>query len=236
MGLPTRDEGDWKRLKCNRPARSSESAITDKEWDEAEADEDEIPAGETIDCGFDYAPKWDTTAIVPLWKGPKYRLLGPANILIPPRNGNQLHPDRMKEVFLNLADSYTIGAVAMDVSRATDMVSWLEDELGVTVFEWGTSNKFAVEDFNAIMEGLRNGTLKHCGDPGLRAHAMNALARRLPGGDYRFARPTDSRGSALMQDRRVIDALTAAGMVTSLSNRNIAPRKSRFEEDGLVAA
>jgi hypothetical protein len=30
------------------PARSSESAITDKEWDESEAEESEIPAGATI--------------------------------------------------------------------------------------------------------------------------------------------------------------------------------------------
>ncbi len=233
---PTRDDGDWKRLKCNRPARSSQSAITDREWDDAEAEEDEPPAGATLDFGLDWAPKWDTTALVPLWKGPDYRLIGPAKILIPPRDGSLLHPDKVKDAFLEFADSYTIGAVAMDLSRAQDIAAWIEDELGVTVIEWGTSNAYAVQDFNAVMEGLRNGTLKHTGDPGLRTHAMNAIARRLPGGDYRFDRPNPSRGSILQQDRRVIDALTAAGMVVSLSTREIEPQVSIYETRGLVSA
>jgi hypothetical protein len=58
---------------------------------------------------------------------------------------------------------------------------------------------------------------------------MNAIARRLPGGDYRFDRPTASRSSPRMQDRRVIDALTAAGMVVSNAMRE-PPKKSVYEE------
>jgi phage terminase large subunit-like protein len=50
------DLGDWKRLKCDRPTRSHKSAITDKEWDDAEV-EDEIPAGASVDVGFDVAFK-----------------------------------------------------------------------------------------------------------------------------------------------------------------------------------
>jgi phage terminase large subunit-like protein len=51
---PTMDLGDWKRLKCNRPTRSVQTAITDKEWEEAEVDL-EIPAGAAIDVGLDIA-------------------------------------------------------------------------------------------------------------------------------------------------------------------------------------
>ena len=71
------DLGEWKRLKCNRPTRSVQTAMTDKEWDDAEVDA-EIPDGAAIEVGVDVAFKWDTTAIVPLWKGPDYRLLGRA--------------------------------------------------------------------------------------------------------------------------------------------------------------
>jgi hypothetical protein len=48
----------------------------------------------------------------------------------------------------------------------------------------------------------------------LTRHALNAIARILPYGDARFERPAQSR-AAREQDRRVIDALTAASMVHS---------------------
>ena len=83
------------------------------------------------------------------------------------------------------------------------------------------------------MDGLRNSTLKHTGDQGLRVHVLNAIARRLPGGDYRFDRPVQGRHAE--QDRRVIDGLTAAAMVVQHSTR--APqRRSVYEDRGLLTA
>lgn len=224
---PTMDLGDWKRLKCNRPTRSVISAITDKEWDDAQT-KAEIPANASIDIGLDVAFKWDTTALVPLWKGPKYRLLGAATVLVPPRDGSSLHPDEIKNALLEQADGYRVGAVVMDMERAADVGSWIEDELGITVIDRAQTNKLACADYEAFMDGLRNATLKHTGDPMLRAHVLNAIARRLPGGDRRFDRPTASRRSVGQQDRRVIDGLTAAAMVVEHSNR-AAPKVSVYE-------
>jgi phage terminase large subunit-like protein len=225
---PTMDMGDWKRLKCNRPTRSVISAITDKEWDDAQVDED-FRAGADLDIGLDIAFKWDTTAGAPLWVGPKYRLLGAPFILVPPRDGSSLHPDEIKNALLELAHGYKVGTVVMDMERAADIASWIEDEMGITVIDRGQTNKLACADYEAFMDGLRNGTLKHTGDPGLRAHVLNAIARRLPGGDHRFDRPTASRRSVGAQDRRVIDALTAAAMVVQHSNR-ATPKTSVYEQ------
>jgi hypothetical protein len=225
---PTMDLGDWKRLKCNRPTRSVISAITDKEWDDAQID-GEIPAGAEIDIGLDVAFKWDTTAAVPLWKGPAFRLLGPTSILTPPRDGSSMHPDEIKDALLELSHGYRVGAVVMDMERAADIGSWIEDELGVTVIDRSQTNKLACADYEAFMDGLRNATLKHTGHAGLRAHVLNAIARRLPGGDHRFDRPTSSRRSVGQQDRRVIDALTAAAMVVEHSNR-ATPKRSVYED------
>jgi hypothetical protein len=225
---PTMDLGDWKRLKCNRPTRSVISAITDKEWDDAQID-GEIPAGAEIDIGLDVAFKWDTTAAVPLWKGPAFRLLGPASILTPPRDGSSMHPDEIKDALLELSHGYQVGAVVMDMERAADIGSWIEDELGVTVIDRSQTNKLACADYEAFMDGLRNSTLKHTGHAGLRAHVLNAIARRLPGGDHRFDRPTSSRRSVGQQDRRVIDALTAAAMVVEHSNR-ATPKRSVYDD------
>lgn len=222
------DLGEWKRLKCNRPTRASTSAVSDKEWDDAET-ETEIPAGALVDVGLDVAWKWDTTAAVPLWKGPDFRLLGPARVLVPPRDGSTLHPDELKQTFLDLGQDFSIGTVVMDTSKAEDIASWLEDELGLTVIDRGQSNQFACSDFEAFMDGLRNGSLRHTGDHSLRAHVLNAIARRLPGGDYRFDRPSSVRQNVVAQDRRVIDALTAAAMVVEFSTRAVEAH-SVYEE------
>jgi phage terminase large subunit-like protein len=230
----TMDLGDWKRLKCNRPTRSVQTAITDKEWDDAESN-DEIPAGAQVDIGIDVAWKWDTTAIIPLHRG-DVRLLGAPKILVPPRDGSTLHPDEIKDALLELGSDFSIQTVVMDLSKAEDIASWIEDELGVTVVDQAQGNQTKVAEFNAFMDGLRNRTLKHTGDHALRAHVLNAIARRLPGGDYRFDRPSAVRQNQRAQDRRVIDALTAASMVVEVSTRAVAPRVSVYESRGLSIA
>jgi hypothetical protein len=250
---PTTDLGDWKRLKCNRPTRSAQSAITDKEWDDAQLDM-EIPPRASVDVGLDVAWKWDTTAFVPLWMGwtgadlqdedarwrkspsgslravkPGMRLLGPAKVLVPPRDGSSMHPDVLKNAMLELVDLYKVGDVVMDVHNAEDIAAWIEDELHVTVIDRQQGNTAMVADYNAFMDGLRNGTLRHTGDPDLRAHVLHAIARRLPGGDYRFDRTTTHRQNVIAQDRRVIDGLTAAAMVVEHST-NQKPTASVYDE------
>lgn len=229
---PTLDLLDWKRLKCNRPTRSVDTAITDLEWDDSEV-KDQIPDGAEVAVGLDVAFKWDTTAIVPLWVGPKYRLLGDATILIPPRDGTSLHPDKIKDALIDISHRYKVLTIIMDTSRAEDIAAWVEDELVAEVVDRGQTNQYAVPDYEAFMEGLRNGTLKHTEDRGLRAHALNAIARRLPGGDYRFDRPSAGRDKISAQDRRVIDALIAAAMVVEASTEAEA-QTSVYEKRGVV--
>lgn len=231
------DLGAWKRLKCNRPTRSTQSAITDREWDDAQTSM-EIPFGASVDVGLDIAFKRDTTAFVPLHATPAFRLLGPATILVPPRDGSSLHPDEIKGAMMDLTESYRVETVVIDMHQAEDIAHWIEDELGIPVIDHDHRRSTVhVADYQAFMEGLRNGTLKHTGDVGLRRHVLHAIAHRLPGGDYRFRRPSESRTSAVMQDQRVIDALTAAAMVVEHSTR-AKPRRSVYEDiyGGGVAA
>lgn len=223
------DLGEWKRLKCNRPTRSSVTAVSDKEWDDAEVSQG-IPPGSSVEVGIDVAFKWDCTAMVPLWKAPAYRLLGAATILTPPRDNSSMHPDEIKNSLLELGERYRIDTIVMDMHNAEDIAAWIEDTMSVRVIDHDhRSQKTHVDDYAAFTEGLRNATLKHTGDPGLKAHVLNAIARRLPGGDYRFDRPSQVRGNARAQDKRVIDALTAAAMVVRHSNQG-PPPVSVYEE------
>jgi hypothetical protein len=136
---------------------------------------------------------------------------------------------------MELAGDFQLETVVMDMHRAEDIAAWVEDDLGVTVIDHAQGQtRTHVQDYEAFMEGLRNGTVKHTGAHDLRAHVLNAIARRLPGGDYRFDRPSQVRGNARAQDRRVIDALTAAAMVVEHSNR--APKAVSVYESRFAAA
>ncbi len=216
---PTMTLGHWRRFVCNLPTRSEDAAITEAEWyaaDIAKAPPDwprEIPEGEPIWVGLDVAWKYDTTAIVPFWMpDSEHRLLGPAVILVPPRDGNTLDPDLIEAEFTKLHARNPIHTVVMDPSKAEQLGRWLETDIGATVIERKQTNVSAIEDFNHFMEGLRKGWLRHAGDIGLTTHALNAVAHVLPFGDIRFERPSQSR-TGPEQERRVIDALAAAAMV-----------------------
>lgn len=208
---PTTDLGDWKRLKCNIPSRTTLAAITEAEWDAAYTS-DRIPEGEHIDIGIDVAWKHDTFAIVPLWRADGFLLLGEPEILTPPRDGSSMSPDVVRLAFERIMSIYTIDAAVIDMERAEDIASWLQDDCAVEVIDRSQGNASAVEDYDAFMNGLRNGTLKHTGDPEFRKHVMNAIARNMPGDKRRFDRPSQSRAKK-RQTQRVIDGLTAAAMV-----------------------
>ena len=213
INSPTMDLGDWTRLKCNLPTRSSNSAVTEAEWDNAEFPLG-IPEGVHIDLGVDVAWKHDTFAIVPEWCDGDIRLIGDPEILVPPRNGDTLNVEEVKTAFRVYLDNYMVDTAVMDMGRAEDIAAWLEHEHGVTVIDRTQGNIEAAEDYEQFMEGLRNGWLRHTGSRVLRRHVLNAIAVALPRGSRRFDRPSQSR-AAKKQDVRVIDGLTAASMVNS---------------------
>ena len=211
---PTMTLAHWRRFVCNLPTRSTIAAIQERDWQQA-ATSDRIPDGETIWAGIDVGWQWDTTAIVPLWwREEHYRLLGPATILEPPRDGSQLDPNLIKHALTELAAKYRLTTVVMDSARAEDIASWIGDELDVQVIYRAQSNKPQAEDFQRFMEALRQGWLRHSEDDGLKRHALNAVTRLLPDGGSKFARISETRQGG-QQDTRVIDALVAAAMVHS---------------------
>lgn len=210
---PTMTVPHWCRFKCNVATRGTQAAITEQEWHDATVEEG-IPEGEPVWAGLDLGWKHDTTALVPLWiRDPEHRVLGDASIIVPPRNGNMSDPEEIREAMEALNDRNPIQTVVMDMTGGAEIAQWLEHDLGCAVIDRSQTNMFKALDYAKFMEALRNGWLKHTGDPGLKQHVMNAQAKELPGGDIVFARPNESRWAGSLQARRVIDALVAACMV-----------------------
>jgi phage terminase large subunit-like protein len=204
----------WRRFTCNIPTRADTAAITEAEWAAAETP-DEIPAGQPVWLGLDLGFKYDTTALVPLWvRDSEYRLFGPAVVLEPPRNGNQLDAHLIEAALLEIHERNPVETVVMDMTEGAQLSQWIEETLGAEVVDRTQSVPLQVLDYQRFMEALRYGWLRHCGDDGLTRHALNAGAQVLPGGDVRFTRIKQSRTvSSAEQRRRSIDALVAAAMV-----------------------
>jgi phage terminase large subunit-like protein len=214
---PTQSMPHWRRFVCNLPTRSDMAAITEFEWAAAKTTE-KIPRGEPVWVGLDVAWKLDTTAIVPLWwRGEEDRILGPATVLTPPRDGNSLDYKLIEQAFRDIHARNPIHTVVMDPTKAEQLGGWLEDTFECRIVERGATNPAAQADYASFMEALRLGWLRHQGDEDLTTHALNAVAQLLPGGGARFARPVMSRRAASLQDQRVIDALIAAAMVHSVA-------------------
>jgi phage terminase large subunit-like protein len=220
----------WRRFVCNLPTRSEFAAIQEAEWFAAQVDTD-IPAGEDSWVGCDLAFKWDTTALVPLWvRDEKYRLFGTPKILIPPRDGTSLDPEKIKQAFIELHERNPIHTVVMDPHRAEELSRWLESELGCRVVPQPQGIPMQVQEYDAFMEAIRNGWIKHTGDPAFTQHVLNAVAKIQRGGDAVFERPHQSRRAVDEQDRRVIDALKAAAMVhlVAVANSGKGRKPSRY--------
>lgn len=202
----------WTRFTCNRAARSENAAITEAEWHDAITGE-WLSEGQPQWLGLDVAWKWDTTAAVPLWKrGERDLVLGPATVLVPPRDSSSMDPTLIENALTALHARNPLHTVVMDTSRAEQLAEWIARELGATVIEHGQGNAQAAEDYELFMQALRSGWLKHQGDRGLTEHALNAIARVTRDDKARFDRTSRSRRDG-SQDVRVIDALDAAASV-----------------------
>lgn len=222
----------WRRFVCNLPTRGEFAAIQEVEWFAAQVT-DEIPVGEETWVGCDLAFKWDTTALVPLWiRDPEFRLFGQPKILVPPRDGTSLDPEKIKQAFIELHERNPIHTVVMDPHRAEELARWLEGELGCRVAEQAQTIPNQVHEYESFMEALRNGWLRHNGDPIFTQHVLNAIAKIQRGGDAIFERPHQSRLAVDQQDRRVIDALRAAAMVhfVAMANNGKSRKPSKYND------
>lgn len=212
---PTMTEQHWRRFVCNQAMRTEDTANDPAEW-AGLGTSDPLPEGDPVDVGADFGWKHDTTALVPLWTGGEPWLFGVPRILIPPRNGQILRPELVKEAFREIHGRNPIRRVVLDPDRAAEIAVWLEDDLGVEVVEHLQSAAPMTQAYERWMEAVRNKRFRHPRDPEFTEHVLNAIAKTPPDGRARFERPAQSR-SQTGQRRRVIDALIAAAIVHNVA-------------------
>lgn len=212
---PTGTPQHFQRFVCNQAVRPESSAVNEREWLDARASSGPR-RGEPCVAGLDVGWKWDTTALVPLFDRRDHVLVGGATILEPPRDGSSLSPDAIRSALADLHDRHPFELLVIDgAAGGEQLAEWAELELGAQVVVHSNGNAAQALAYRRWMEGLREGSLLHTGDPVLTEHVLNAAAKLLPLGDHRFVRQSSSRHASL-QDRRVIDGLSAASAALSV--------------------
>jgi len=232
---PAMTAAHWRRFVCNQVVRGDFSAVGEAEW-AAAASDDPIPEGVPVYAGLDVGWKWDTTAVVPVWvPGLEDRRIGVPEVLVPPRDGRSMSPQLIHDALRRVHARNPIEALVVDGAVGGEVLAeWAEENLGCRVVIHSNGHAAQCLAFERWMEGLREGTLQHPGDPTLTQHVLNARARILPDGRSRFDRPVSTRSAADLQDVRVIDALSAASGAHSVAVGDLrAEPEAVFDRPGL---
>ena len=231
--LPGFELKHWLTVVCNMPTRDFVLRfLGETDWDAAIIDGyREIPAGAPIIVGADWGWTDDATAFVPAWYDGAMLLLGPANIVDPPRNGSDLTP---QEALLRLAEldvRNPIEVIAHDESMGGKVMTGLLRERFPDAEIVPVSKADADQAPKHFNEQLRAGLLKHTGDPTLKRHLMNAT--RVPvkndPENFRIDRPKASRHAPDQRATREIDgAVAAVNAVWGAVGREPGPRDDQF--------
>lgn len=212
---PSMTAGHWNRYVCNRATRTEGAAVGEAEWLGAEVDDPGL-AGRPCEVGVDLGWKWDATAIIPFFSVDAGWLFGKSRIITPPRDGNSLNPEVIKSAFREIHAETPIKRAVLDPSAGgEELATWLEEELGIEVVAHSQKSQPMALAAGRFMETLRDGTQKHIQDADFTRHVLNAVARELLDGTFKFERPVSSRSAQDEAPRREIDGIIAASMVLS---------------------
>ena len=97
---------------------------------------------------------------------------------------------------------------------------------GFEVIEIPQENAYVVPATQKLLEAIRNGKLRHGGDPVARAHALNAGVRETERG-VRIAK---------LKSSAHVDAVVALAMALEALERRPPKRRSVYEDRGLIMA
>jgi len=204
---PSTTPWQWGRFACGIWEKGEKTAISPVEWASARV-EDAIPDGETVTLGIDLGWKWDTTAVVPLWRTPEERWrFGAPVILTPPRDGTSLPVSGVFAAVEGFCERYRVERVVLDPSADGEhLAQRIEAELEIPVTAHSQKATPMCQAAMRLASALREGKLEHPGDGGFTAHALAAVAKSMPDGSWRF-----------VKDRQPIDALIAAAIALNVA-------------------
>jgi phage terminase large subunit-like protein len=174
-GFAALDRGQWSNLKI--------AGLT-------------IPAGKGVRVfvGLDRASKWDTTAIVPVWRPPngeKVRVAG-AVILPSPRDGTRRRTRDVGRILETMRERWPDMVIVFDRNAGGgDVAEELEEEHGLTVIDHDQGKAFDLASMR-LGEYVEEQKLEHDGNADLTEQVLAAVLKPTGGGKrWRGEAPND---------------------------------------------
>jgi phage terminase large subunit-like protein len=189
--------GRWMFLRqnANQWVTAGFAVIDRGQWWRLKVDELKIPAGKGIKVyvGLDRASKWDSTAIVPVWKPPdgRARVAG-AVILDSPKNGQRRRTRDVGRVLETMLERWPDMVIVFDRNHGGgDIAEELEEEHGLTIIDHSQGTPFDLASMR-LAEYVEEGKLEHDGNEALSTQVLAAVMRETAGGKrWRGEAPDD---------------------------------------------
>jgi hypothetical protein len=179
---PTTDRTYWERVWCNRMVQGSSQAFDVKRWKELAQADNPVKPGDAITLGFDGGMFHDSTGLVATHIETGYQWVPGVWECPPGREDWQVPTEEVDGVVRDLFARFNVWRLYADPPY---WQSWIANWRGAfgeeRVIEWWTNKRrpmsVALEGFNTA---IREGTLRHSGDPRLARHVGNARRHDLP--------------------------------------------------------
>jgi phage terminase large subunit-like protein len=210
---PSTTPWQWARFACGVWLQGEDTAIGPVEWAACATDERMVPPeGAVVRLGLDLGFSGDTTGIVVHWLDEDATaFLAEARILVPPKaRGVSLKKREILQVLEDLRDVYGAEEVVCDPSRNAEVfVDDLEDA-GFQVVGHSQQPGPMAQAAERFYSAVREGKLRHPGDPLFSRHVLNAVRRSTVEGAWTFVKESKS-------SEKHIDGLIAAAMVHNVA-------------------
>lgn len=231
----TMTDEHWARFVCNIPTRIWGQAIKPEVWD-ALAEPDLVPNRQAWSVGWiDLGWQIDTTAIgVLIWESQERRVIAGVKILEPPVD----EADIVAALVARQREFEPIGWVYDPNAGGRQMAQLLDKgehphqgEVPFSFIEHSQDNapmSLAAVRFD---EAVRNGWIRHSGDPDLRRHVQNAVRKGLGGEKWKYDRPPDARGEKrrLYPNDALIGAVMGHSVAVAQNDSALDPSAYRIE-------
>lgn len=223
---------DWLRQHCNRWALGEHSAIDPTAW-RARGDPSLGPlAGQPFWVGFDMGGVSDTTAVIPVWRGPegedaKPRFVTARGIIVrPPGEGQWTLVDDVLDALDEVCGlPGEFRGVVFDVAKGGGYIAQqLERQRAYTIIDHGQGAD--MDDASELLATLVvEGRLGHDASDEVTRQVLAAAAKRSRRHHWYLAKPA---GAA----HRKIDAAVAMAMALRVANTAKPKRKLRMHTLG----
>ena len=224
----------WRRFACGQwGVVGEDSAISPTEWADCARPGQDIPEGaEGVVVGIDLGWRWDTTAMVPVWRKSEGApiVVGRPQILTPPGDGRSLDAEDVFETARSFAQRWPEVTFVLDPrADGEQLAQRLDRELRARVMTHSQSHTSMAAASELLRSLVAEGALQHPDDEELTRHVLAAVPRELLIG-WRLSRP---KGKNLPIDGSVALAM-AVRVLNAMEAKPVEPRSDVRVDLGAV--